>query len=275
MGMRINTNLASLTAQRHLFNAGRQVQSSLSRLASGLRIQRGADDAAGLAISERMRMRVRSWGQIERNVSDGIGLARYAEGVYSQVGEKTARLRELAVSALNGTLSASDRGSLQQEVGQILEEIDRVAANTYYNGTSGIPIADGTILRVPIQVGQNADDFVYVRLTEMSTSGLTLDTVDVSTEASAAASLAGIDFATQRIARGRGKLGADQHVLESAGNNASVMRVNLENAMSRIRDVDVARETAELTRASILQEVAVKILAQANLQPELALKLLS
>lgn len=275
MGLRINTNLASLTAQRYLFAAGRQVEKSFGRLASGLRIQRGADDAAGLAMSERMRMRVGSWSQVERNISDGFGLANFAESVYSEVGNKVARLRELAMSAMNGTLSNSDRSSLQQEVDQILEEIDRIGANTFYNGPSGVPIGNGTILRVPIQVGLNADEFVYVRLTEMSTTGLTLDTVDVTSEANAAASLTGIDFAIQRIARGRGKLGADQHVLTSAQNNASTMRINLQNATSRIRDVDVALETAELMRARILQETAVKVLAQANLQPGLVLELLS
>ena len=275
MGMRINTNLASLTAQRHLFAAGRQVEGSLGRLASGLRIQSAADDAAGLAMSERMRMRSRSWAQVERNTSDGIGLAKFVEGIYTGVGDMVARLRELAMASVNGTLSDADRGSLQAEAAQILEEIDRVAMGTYYNGPTGIPIADGTILRVPIQVGINSEDFIYVRLTPMELSSLSLDTVDVSSAANAEASLAGIDFAIKRIARGRAKLGADQHILERAQANASVTRINLESATSRIRDVDIAVETAELVRASILQEIATKVLAQANLQPELVLELLS
>ena len=122
MGLRINTNLASLTAQRYLFAAGRQVEGSLGRLASGLRIQSAADDAAGLAISERMRMRSRSWAQVERNTSDGIGLAKFVEGIYTGVGDMVARLRELAMASVNGTLSDADRGSLQAEAAQILEE---------------------------------------------------------------------------------------------------------------------------------------------------------
>jgi len=275
MGMRINTNLASLTAQRHLFAAGQRVEASFRRLGSGLRIQRAADDAAGLAMSERMRMHSRSWAQAERNVQDGKGLASFAEGFYAGVGDMVVRLRELAVVSMSGTLSDADRGSLQAEAAQILEEIDRSALGTYYNGERGIPIADGTILRVPIQVGIHSEDFVYVRLTGMRTAGLSIDTVDVSSALSAEASLAGIDFAIQRIARARGKLGADQHVLDSAGANASVTRMGLESATSRIRDVDIAVETAELLRAKILQEVAMKVLAQANLQPQLVLQLLS
>jgi len=275
MGMRIHTNLASLTAQRHLFAAGQRVERSLGRLGSGLRIQSAADDAAGLAMSERMRMRSRSWAQVERNASEGMGLARFVEGVYTGVGDMVARLRELAMASMNGTISDADRGSLQTEAAQILEEIDRIATGTYYNGLTGIPIADGTILRVPIQVGIHSEDFVYVRLTGMQTADLSLDTVDVSSAANADASLAGIDFAIKRIARGRAKLGADQHVLQSAQTNASVTRMNLESATSRIRDVDIAAETAELVRANILQEVATKVLAQANLQPELVLELLS
>ena len=275
MGMRINTNLASLTAQRNLFAASARLEGSLGRLGSGLRIQRASDDAAGLAVSERMRMRSRSWQQVERNISDGMGLAKFVEPLYAGVGDMVGRLRELAVASISGTLSDADRGSLQAEAAQLLEEIERVAVGTYYNGNSGIPVADGTILRVPIQVGIDSDDFVYVRLTGMDTARLGLDTVDVSSAANAEASLAGIDIATQRIARARGKLGADQHVLESALANASVTKTNLESATSRIRDVDVAWETAELVRSKILQEVATKVLAQANLQPELALKLLS
>jgi flagellin len=273
--MRINTNLASLTAQRNLFAASQRVEGSLGRLGSGLRIQRASDDAAGLSASERMRTRTRSWEQAERNASDGMGLASFVEGFYSEVGDMVARLRELAMASMSGTLSDADRGSLQAEAAQILEEIDRSALGIRYNGDSGIPIADGSILRVPIQVGINSEDFVYVRLTGMETSRLSLDTVDVSSAANAEASLAGIDFAIQRIARARGKLGADQHVLESALANATVTKTNLESATSRIRDVDVAWETAELVRANILQEVATKVLAQANMQPELALKLLS
>ncbi len=275
MGMRINTNLASLTAQRNLFAASQRVVGSLGRLGSGLRIQRASDDAAGLSVSERMRMHTRSWEQAERNASDGMGLGSFAEGFYSEISDMAARLRELAVSSMSGTLSDADRASLQAEAAQILEEIDRAASGTFYNGNRGIPIADGSILRVPIQVGIESEDFVYVRLTGMETSALSLDTVDVSTAANAEASLAGIDFAIQRTARARGKIGADLRVLESALANASVTKTNLESASSRIRDVDIAWETAELVRANILQEVATKVLAQANLQPELALKLLS
>ena len=275
MGMRINTNLASLTAQRNLFAATQRVEGSMGRLASGLRIQRASDDAAGLSVSERMRARTRSWEQVERNIADGQALGNIAEGLYAGVGDMVARLRELAMASSNGTLSDADRGSLQAEVAELMTEIDRVAADARYNGESGIPIADGSILRVPIQVGIQADDFVYVRLTGMDTTRLGLDGVDVSTAAAAEASLAGIDTATQRVARARGRIGADQRVLSSALANASVTKTNLESSTSRIRDVDVAWETAELVRANILQEVSTKVLAQANMQPELALQLLS
>jgi len=275
MGMRIHTNLASLTAQRNLFAASQRVEGSMGRLASGLRIQRASDDAAGLAVSERMRMRSRSWQQVERNIADGKGLASLAEGLYAGVGDMVGRLRELAMASSNGTLSDADRASLQAEASQLLTEIDRIATSSNYNGNSGIPIADGSILRVPIQVGIHSEEFVYVHLTGMDTTRLGIDAVDVSSAAAAEASLAGIDTATQRVARARARLGADQHVLDSALANATVTKTNLESATSRIRDVDVAWETAELVRANILQEVSTKVLAQANLQPELALQLLS
>lgn len=274
MGLRINTNLASLTAQRNLFAAGLQVNKSLGRLGSGLRIQRAADDAAGLAMSERMNMHSRSWGQVERNISDGVGLANYVEGIYSEVGNMVARLRELATHSMTGTLSDADRVSLQIEAEQIIAEVDRIADGTHYNGLSGIPIGDGSIFRVPIQVGINADDFVYVRLTSLQPDSLQIDSVDLSTQAGAEAALAGIDTGIQRLARGRGKIGADLHVLASAGANASVTRSGLESAKSRIRDVDIASESAHLLKAQLIQEMATKILAQANIQPQLALKLL-
>jgi flagellin len=274
MGLRINTNLTSLTAQRNLFAAGLQVNKSLGRLGSGLRIQRAADDAAGLAMSERMNMHSRSWGQVERNISDGVGLANYVEGIYSEVGDMVARLRELATHSMTGTLSDADRVSLQIEAEQIIAEVDRIADGTHYNGLSGIPIGDGSIFRVPIQVGINADDFVYVRLTSLQPDSLQIDTVDLSTQAGAEAALAGIDTGIQRLARGRGKIGADLHVLASAGANASVTRSGLESAKSRIRDVDIASESAQLLKAQLIQEMATKILAQANIQPQLALKLL-
>ena len=274
MGLRINTNLASLTTQRNLFAAGLQVNKSMGRLGSGLRIQRAADDAAGLAMSERMNMHARSWGQVERNISDGVGLANYVEGIYSEVGDMVARLRELATHSMTGTLSDADRVSLQIEAEQIIEEVDRIADGTHYNGLSGIPIGDGSIFRVPIQVGINADDFVYVRLTSLQPNSLQIDTVDLSTQAGAEAALAGIDTGIQRLARGRGKLGADLHVLASAGANASVTRIGLESAKSRIRDVDIASESAQLLKAQLIQEMATKVLAQANIQPQLALKLL-
>ena len=274
MGLRINTNLASLTTQRNLFAAGLQVNKSMGRLGSGLRIQRAADDAAGLAMSERMNMHARSWGQVERNISDGVGLANYVEGIYSEVGDMVARLRELATHSMTGTLSDADRVSLQIEAEQIIEEVDRIADGTHYNGLSGIPIGDGSIFRVPIQVGINADDFVYVRLTSLQPDSLQIDTVDLSTQAGAEAALAGIDTGIQRLARGRGKIGADLHVLASAGANASITRTGLESAKSRIRDVDIASESAQLLKSQLIQEMATKILAQANIQPQLALKLL-
>ncbi len=274
MGLRINTNLASLTAQRNLFAAGLQVNKSMGRLGSGLRIQRAADDAAGLAMSERMNMHARSWGQVERNISDGVGLANYVEGIYSEVSDMVARLRELATHSMTGTLSDADRVSLQIEADQIIEEVDRIADGTHYNGLSGIPIGDGSIFRVPIQVGINADDFVYVRLTSLQPNSLQIDTVDLSTQAGAEAALAGIDTGIQRLARGRGKIGADLHVLASAGANASITRTGLESAKSRIRDVDIASESAQLLKSQLIQEMATKILAQANIQPQLALKLL-
>lgn len=275
MGLRVNTNIASMTAQRNLSVATGRLQGNYSRLASGLRIAVAADDAAGLAISERMRSQIRSYNVASRNALDGVSLAQTAEGALNEVSGILNRLRELAMQSANGTLSDSDRMTLDVEYTQLIEEVDRIANTTVFNG---INLLDGSgTAGIPIQIG--IDDSItndVIQVTLESTSALTLgiSTTDVTSITSSQGSLANIDAAIEVVNEARGTLGSQQNRMESALRSIQVQRENLSASESRIRDVDVALETADLTRNSIMQQAATTILSQANVQPQIALTLL-
>jgi flagellin len=273
MGLRVNTNLFSLTAQRNLSNVSSRLSGNYARLSSGLRIASAADDAAGLGISERMRAQVRSLNQAGRNASDGISLVQTAEGALGEVHGNLTRMRELAIQAANGTLNTGDRAALETEFGALVEEIDRVADQTDFNGTQ---LLDGTVASVAIQVGTESGETISITLEDMTEAGLGLTggTFDLTTVTNASAALATIDTAIDSVSSFRGGLGAIQNRLSSTVRTIANTSENLSAAESRIRDVDVARETADLTRNSILQQAAVSVLAQANVQPQLALSLL-
>ena len=271
MGLRINTNVASMTAQRNLFSVTSRLQGNFARLSSGLRIANAADDAAGLGISERMRSRVRSLSVAARNTQDGISLTQTAEGALNEVSNLLVRARELSIQSANGTLAQEDRDTIQVELAAILTEIDRVATDTEFNG---VALLDGSGA-VDIQVGIDAGQTITIAAVDTQAATLGINGLDISSQAGATGALATLDSAISNVNTARGELGAAQNLLQSALASTLNVRENLSAAESRIRDVDVAMETADLTRNSIMQQAATSILAQANVQPQIALSLLS
>jgi len=270
MGLRVNTNIASMTAQRNLASVSGRLQGNFARLSSGLRIATAADDAAGLGISERMRAQIRSFAVAGRNAQDGVSLAQTAEGAMQEISNNLNRMRELAVQAANGTLTTGDRAVLDAEYQELITEIDRVAAQTAFNGLN---VLDGSTASLTIQVGVNAGETISVALADVTAGTLAL-TGDITTTANASAELGVIDTAVDTVTSARGNLGAAQNRMASAIASIANTRENLSAAESRIRDVDIALETADLTRNTIMQQAATSVLAQANVQPQLALSLL-
>jgi flagellin len=271
MGLRVNTNIASMTAQRNLASVTGRLQGNYARLSSGLRIATAADDAAGLGISERMRAQIRSYTVAGRNAQDGVSLSQTAEGALQEVTNNLARMRELAVQAANGTLTTTDRGTLDTEFQELIAEIDRAASQVSFNG---VKLLDGSTASLDIQVGISAGEVITIALVDTTAATLAIDLEDLTTAANASAALAVIDSAIDTVTSGRGQFGAAQNRMESAIASIASAREAVAGAESRIRDVDVAQETADLTRNAILQQAAVSVLAQANVQPQLALNLL-
>ena len=276
MALTVNTNIASLNAQRNLTSSQSSLNTSLQRLSSGLRVNSAKDDAAGLAIAERMNAQVRGLPVGIRNASDGISLAQTAEGALGSVTESLQRMRELAVQSSNATNSASDRVSLQAEYAQLSAEINRVIGGTQFNGSF---ILAGDAGAQDFQVGPNntANDRISVTTTDMSGDAdiAAVTGADISTDAaSAQAAIALVDTALDTINSERATLGAAQSRMETAVRSLEVTRENTAAARGRIMDADFAAETANLTRAQILQQAGVAMLAQANTLPQSALALL-
>jgi flagellin len=270
MGLRVNTNIYSLSAQTNLSEVSTRLGGNFARLSSGLRIASAADDAAGLGISERMRAQVRSLNQAGRNANDGISLVQTAEGTINELNGNLVRMRELAIQAANGTLNTGDRAVIDSEFQALIAEIDRVANQATFNGIS---LFDGSTTTLSFQVGTESGETIDVTLEDLSAATLGL-TIDVTTATNAQATLDVIDDAVDTVSNLRGNLGAAQNRLGSTVRSIANAAENLTGAESRIRDVDVAAETADLTRNSILQQAAVSVLAQANTQPQIALALL-
>lgn len=273
MGLRINTNVFSLNAQRNLARASEALGSSFEKLSTGLRISRASDDAAGLAISERLRAQVRGLEQASRNSNDGISLVQTAEGALNEVSGILVRMRELAVQSANGTTSNSDKETLDSEFQQLAGEITRIADSTEFNGTALLTSSSA----LSIQVGSGTSsgvDTVSVTLSNVSASSLGVSGLDIGSGGSTTSAITAIDSAIDTVSNARGTFGAVQNRLTSTINNLRNQVENLSAAESRIRDVDVASETSRLTRNTILQQAAIAILAQANVQPQAALSLL-
>ncbi len=275
MGLRINTNIASLTAQRALSGITDRLAVTYKRLATGLRINTAADDAAGLAISERLRAQVRSLQQAQRNAQDGISLAQTGEGALNEVSNILIRLRELGVQAANGSVSSQDRRTLDEEFQQLVDEVDRIGRATEFNG---IKLLDGSSSNVQFQVGIGISlgvDTLAATLAPMLATGLGIDVLGITNVGAATTALAALDSAIDSVSRLRSRFGSLQNRLESSIRYLGVQQENLAAAESRIRDVDIAQETANLARLQILQSAAISVLAQANTQPQLVLRLLN
>jgi flagellin len=273
MGIRINTNVSSINSQRHLYYSTVAFGKSMEKLSSGLRINRAGDDAAGLAISENLKADIRALNQASRNAADGVSLVQTAEGALDEVSSILLRMKELAEQAMNGTLTDTDRGYLDSEYTALTEEIDRIAAGTQFNGVN---LLDGN-LDVDIQVGisTGSTDQVGVTLsTNMSTATIGLAS-GVGTAANATSAMDEVDDAITEVVTARGDFGAVQNRLETTIRNINMTSENLSSANSRIRDVDVASETATMTSFQILQQAGVSMLATANMTTALAMAILS
>jgi len=266
MAQVINTNIASLNAQRNLNNSLESLNTSLQRLSSGLRINSAKDDAAGLAISERMTAQINGLNQAARNANDGVSLAQTAEGALAEVTNNLQRIRELAVQSANASNSASDRTALDAEVQTLISEIGRVAADTTFNG---VQLLD-TAATLSFQIGANSGDTVDVDTVDVSSviSG------DVTSVANADTMLGAVDTALTTVNGARADLGAAQNRFESIVRSVQTTAENLSASRSRIQDADFAAETANLTRAQILQQAGTAMLAQANAAPQNVLALL-
>ncbi len=276
MGLRINTNVSSLSAQRTLASTNRDISDNLRKLSSGQRITRAADDAAGLAISENLKAQIRGMRQAKRNANDAISLIQTAEGGLSEVSNIIVRLRELSVQAANDTLGADERKFADIEFQNLKEEIDRISRSSEFNG---IKLLDGTGGKLEFQVGTRNDP-VLDRLTYDATgSDATLVSLGLSAETigskeGAQGSLKKLDDALVQVNGVRANMGALQNRLTSTVNNLGVSDENLSAANSRIRDVDVASESAKLTKNNILVQAGTSVLSQANQAPNVALSLI-
>ncbi|TWI61568.1 flagellin [Pseudoduganella lurida] len=262
------TNVNSLFAQRALARAGADTTTVLQRLSSGLRINSAKDDAAGLAISDRMTSRLRGLTQAGRNLNDGISLTQTAESAIGQLGDNFQRIRELAVQAANDTNNASDRDAIQQETNELVKENRRIVAVTRFNG---IALLDGSF-HGSIQASERAGDVIPIHIAAMFTAQE--EDIDMGSHAGATAALKYIDGKLDFFNLQRASLGAMQNRLGRAYDNASNAFTNLSDARSRILDTDYAAEAATLTRSQILQQAASAMLAQANSMPNQILTLL-
>jgi flagellin len=243
----------------------------MEKLSSGLRINRAGDDAAGLAISEKMRGQVRGLDQASRNAQDGISLIQTAEGALNETHDILQRMRELSVQGANDTNTTADRAEIQKEITQLTEEIDRIANTTEFNTQN---LLSGGFSGKSFQIGANSGQTITLTIATMGAAGLGVDAIAVSSNTAANTSITAIDAAISRVSSERSKLGAMQNRLEHTINNLSASSENLTAAESRIRDVDMAKEMMNQTKNSILGQAAQAMLAQANQQPQGVLQLL-
>lgn len=273
----VNTNIMSLNAQRSLAKTGSQLATAMERLASGLRVNSAKDDAAGLAIAARMSSQIGGMTVARRNANDGISLAQTAEGAMDSIGDMLQRMRDLAVQSKNGSNSSGDRANLDTEFKQLQAELKRVINVTLFNGKK---ILAGSVASVKFQVGANVttNDIISVNISNMSAASGVKSTVagatTVSTASRASFAIGAIDAAITKVTTMRAKLGAAQNRFMSTIGNLSNAIENQSAARSRIMDTDFATETANLSRAQILQQAGTAMLSQANQAPQAVLSLL-
>jgi flagellin len=275
MAMTINTNMASLNAQRNLSKTQGLMNLSMQRLSSGLRINSAKDDAAGLGISTRFNSQIRGLNQAVRNANDGISQLQVAEGAMQEVTNILGRMRELAVQSANTSTydDTTDRASMQDEVDQLVAEVARISSTTEFNGVN---LLDGTATQLTFQVGANQGQNISVTLASITTAAgsLNIATASVGTATDAGALLTTIDAALDTVSGARGSMGAVQNRLESTMSNLMNVSENLSAANGRIVDADFAAETAALTKQQILAQAGTAMLAQAKQLPQMVLQLL-
>ncbi|MCA9472037.1 MAG: flagellin FliC [Nitrospirales bacterium] len=274
MALVVNTNIASINAQRNLEVNTNSLNGSVARLSSGLRITRAADDAAGLGISETLRAQIRSINQAARNANDGISLLQIADGGAANIGNLLGRLRELAEQSASGILGATERSYLDQEFVALRSEIDRIASVTEFNNVKLLSGSDNNSLSIQIGFRSSSNDTLSIALNDLTTSDLSLSSVNVSTSSGALSALSNIDSAISAVASARATIGSLQNRIDAAVQNLQVANENITAAESRIRDADIAFETSQFVRNQILVQAGTSILAQANTLPQQALALL-
>jgi flagellin len=267
MSLRINTNVEAFDAHRQLEATSNKLSQSMERLSSGYRINRAADDAAGLAISEKMRGQISGVAQAQRNTQDGISMVQTAEGALNEVHSMLQRIRELAVEYKNGTLSASNRDAIQSEVNQLGSEIERIGTSSQFNS---IQLLDANTT-ISFQVGANDGETIAVSTISL---GAVVNANTISLSANGTVDLSEIDAAIDAVSAQRAEFGAVQNRFEHTLSNLAVYQENLTAAESRIRDVDMAAETVELTKNQILSQSGTAMLSQANQLPQNILSLL-
>ena len=286
--MRIVNNISAMNTHRQLSIADTNLSKSLERLSSGLRINRAGDDAAGLAISEKMRAQIRGMKQAIRNAQDGISVIQTAEGALAEIHNMLNRMRELAVQAGNSTLTDGDKAKLHDEFFLLSEEISRIAQTTEFNTMvllSGAFAPGGEIGKITLQIGANAGQVLEVEIGNMTASGLSVAAAKTvgqkglyigaeSTAENISDALESIDKAIEQVSAERAQLGANQNRLEHTIQNLNITVENLAAAESRIRDADMASEMAEFTKNQILLQSSTAMLAQANMKPQVVLSLL-
>lgn len=273
--MRINNNISAMNTYSKLTSAQTAQSKSLEKLSSGLRINRAGDDAAGLAISEKMRGQIRGLNQASRNSQDAISMIQTGEGALNETHSILQRMRELAVQSSNDTNTADDRAEIQLEVDDLIEELDRIATTTQFNGMNLLDATGGTAGVFTFQIGANENQTLDVTFADMQSAALGVSAVDLGTDAATStAAITTIDDAIKLVSDERSQLGAKQNRLEHTINNLNATSENLQAAESRIRDVDMAKEMMEFTKNNILNQAATSMLAQANQQPQGVLQLL-
>jgi flagellin len=271
MALIINTNTTSLNAQRKLKRSSDELHKTFQRLSSGLRINSAADDAAGLAITNRFTAQVRGLNQAARNANDAISLLQVAEGALDETTSALQRMRELAVQAANDTYSSSDRASLQEEVDAMLAEINRIRDHTEWNT---MQVLDGTFSNKTFHVGAFKSQAITFSIDSAGASALGVSGLSVGTQSTANSAISELDAALDSISDMRSSMGALQNRFESIIVNLNNVAENIAASRSRIQDADIAVETSRLTKNNILQQAGTAVLAQANQQPQLALQLL-
>jgi|SRR4051812_17824725 flagellin len=273
MALTIQTNFAAMAAQKNLGANQKQLAGSFQKLSSGFRVNSAADDAAGLAVSESMKSQIRSYTVAERNAGDAISMAQTAEGSLGEVHDILGRMRELAVQSSNGSLSNTDRGYLNTEFGSLQSEITRIQGSAKFNGVS---LVNATAATVKFQVGLNnvGTDQIDVTFGGVNLGGVAAGSATVANATGALTALSSIDTAIGNVSSYRSKFGSAMNRLDVATSNIQTMRLNISAANSRIRDVDVATETSNLSRNQVLTQAGVSILAQTNQLPQMAFGLL-